>query len=78
MHPVCVLCACVLPFEDVIRAKKEEFFLTYDFAQLGAEGWLMDVITKLKGMWATLSENNKKCIWDYINILLDIAKRCAD
>ena len=70
--------ASVLPFEESIRAKKEDFFLTYDFSQLGAEGWLMEVIAKLKGMWSTLSENNKKCIWDYINLLLDIAKRCAD
>lgn len=68
----------VIPFEKIISEKKEEFFLEYDFAQLGAEDWLVQVISKLKNMWTTLSENNKTCIWDYINLLVHIAKKCGD
>ncbi len=65
----------VFQFEESILAKKEDFFLSYDFEKHGAG---MEVITKLKNMWSGLSDNNKKCIWDYIGVLIQIAKKCVD
>jgi hypothetical protein len=65
------------PFEDVIRAKDDNFFMNHTFASLEPDNTMENVIQKLKGYWAELSDQNKSSIWDYIILLLDIAKRCA-
>lgn len=60
------------PFETVIRARNEDFFLTHEFAEYDT---LEQVISKIKSLWVGLSENNKNCVWGYLTILLDISKR---
>lgn len=65
----------VAPFEASVRARDEKFFLDYAFNEY-QDNALDQVIGKVKGLWSTLSENNKKCIWDYIILLLDLAYRC--
>ena len=65
------------PFEDVIRKRDEKFFLDYEFSEY-QDGTLDKVIGKVKVLWTTLTDGNKKAIWDYIIILLDLAKRCSD
>lgn len=65
------------PFEDVIRAKDDTFFMNHTFASLEPDNTMENVIQKLKGYWSELSDQNKSSIWDYIILLLDIAKRCA-
>jgi hypothetical protein len=67
----------VSPFEKVIRNRDEKFFLEYEFVEY-QDGTIDKVIGKVKGLWTTLSEANKKAIWEYITILLDLAKRCND
>lgn len=63
------------PFEAVIRARNEDFFLKHEFAEYDT---LEQVIAKIKSLWVGLSENNKNCVWGYLTILLDISKRYND
>lgn len=65
----------VSPFEASVRARDEKFFLEYSFEEY-QDGAIDQVIGKLKGLWTTLSDSNKKAIWDYITLLLDLAIRC--
>ena len=67
----------VVPFEDVIRAKDDNFFMNHTFDSLQPDDTMEQVIQKLKGYWSGLSEQNKSSIWGYIILLLDISKRCA-
>jgi hypothetical protein len=64
----------VLPFETIIRSRNEDFFLKHEFSEYNT---LDQVIDKLKHLWEQLSDQDKKCVWDYITLLLDLAKRCA-
>jgi hypothetical protein len=64
-------------FEDLIRSKNEDFFLKHTFSEYTSDNDAMEnLIRKMKDMWATMSDNDKKCVWSYTNLLLDIAKRC--
>jgi hypothetical protein len=63
------------PFEAVIRARNEDFFLKHEFAEYDT---LEQLITKIKSLWLGLSENNKNCVWGYLTILLDISKRVSE
>lgn len=67
----------VVPFEDVIRAKDDNFFMNHTFDSLQPDDTMEQVIQKLKGYWSGLSDQNKSSIWGYIILLLDISKRCA-
>lgn len=67
----------VSPFEEIIRNKDEKFFLEYEFSEY-QDGTIDKVIGKVKGLWGTLTDANKTAIWNYITILLDLAKRCSD
>jgi hypothetical protein len=67
----------VLPFEKVIKERNESFFLDYQFTEVLEADMSMDaIISKLKKMWTTLSDGSKKAIWDHINLLVDLTKRC--
>jgi hypothetical protein len=65
----------VTPFEKTLRARDERFFIDYNFTEYGNDDALGMIISKMKEQWTTLSEHNKKCIWDYTNLLLDLARK---
>jgi hypothetical protein len=65
------------PFEEVIRKRDEKFFLEYQFTEY-QDGTIDKVIGKVKTLWETLTDANRTAIWDYIILLLDLAKRCND
>lgn len=65
------------PFDEVIRKRDDNFFMNHTFDSLQPDDTMEQVIQKLKGYWAGLSEQNKSSIWGYIILLLDISKRCA-
>jgi hypothetical protein len=65
----------VAPFEEIIRAKNEDFFLKHEFSEYTSDDALEQIIMKLKGLWSTLTDNNKTCVWGYIILLMDLAKR---
>ena len=66
----------VVPFETTIRARDEKFFMDHEFNDYAANDALGTVIMKMKTLWAGLSENSKKVVWDYTTLLMDLAKRC--
>lgn len=65
-----------LPFDEMIRSKNEDFLLKHEFSEYTSDGGLEQIIRKLKGLWQPLTPNNKQCIWGYLILLLDLAKRC--
>ena len=63
-------------YRNKIIDKDESFFLTNNYIEIvtysqseGVEG----IIMKLKGYWTTLSDSNKKTIWDYLNSLIKLS-----
>ena len=65
-------------FEDVLKARDESFFLTRDFSDITeGEEPLEQTITKLKNMWAQLSPHNRNVVWDYINNITYLARKCS-
>ena len=65
-------------FEETLKARDEKFFLERDFSDITeGEEPLEQTITKLKGMWAQLSPHNRNVVWDYINNITYLARKCA-
>ena len=60
----------VVPYNDLIMNKNEDFFINEDFDHLGGgeKGWV--IVSKLKNYWKEISESNKQTIWKYFEILL--------
>ena len=67
----------VTPFEKMIRERNETFFLDYIFPDYAGDNALDLVITKMKGLWETLSPTSKTVVWDYLTLLVDLAPRCV-
>ena len=67
----------VTPFETSIRSRDEKFFLEHQFPEYTDDNALDLIITKMKGLWTTLSATSKTVVWDYLTLLLDLAKRCT-
>lgn len=65
----------VVPFEATIRARDEKFFMDHGFDDYTSDDALGTVIMKMKSLWSTLTDNSKKVVWDYIILLMDLAKR---
>lgn len=68
----------VLPFENMIQSKNEDFFLKHDFKEYMEDDTIGSVILKLKSLWGVLSPENRECVWQYIQLLMNLAKRCND
>lgn len=66
----------VLPFEEMIMAKNDDFFIKHDFKGYMEDDTIGAVILKLKSLWSVLTPENRKCVWDYIVLLMSLAKRC--
>ena len=65
-------------FEDIIKSRDEKFFVDRDFSDITeGEEPLERTITKLKGMWAALSTHNRNIVWDYVNNITYLARKCA-
>jgi hypothetical protein len=67
----------VSPFETSIRARDEKFFLEHQFPEYADDNALDLIISKMKELWTTLSATSKTVVWDYLTLLLDLAKRCV-
>jgi len=64
------------PFEETIKARDEKFFKDHGFDQYADDNALDLIIKKMKAQWDTLSDNNKKVVWDYTILLLSLARKC--
>ena len=68
----------VTPYEDQILSKNEDFILKHSFSDhTQNDDALEQVIRKLRDQWGLLTPNNKACIWSYVRILLELAKKCV-
>ena len=68
----------VLPYETFIIDKDEKFFLnnTYKDQLQGQYNDSLQTILNLKKYWSSMSDNTKKNIWLYFNILVKLCKMC--
>jgi hypothetical protein len=67
----------VAPFEATLRARDETFFKARGFPEYADDNALDLIIQKMMTYWDTLSPENKTVIWEYVTLLLDLAKRCT-
>jgi hypothetical protein len=67
----------VSPFEATIRARDEVFFKSRGFPEYADDNALDLIIQKMMVYWDALTSDNKTVVWDYVTLLLDLAKRCA-
>jgi hypothetical protein len=65
----------LLMYHEYIRNRDERFFLEKDEAEYTVDTESVPIISKLKGYWGTLSENNKDKIWEYVNSLLTLTQK---
>jgi hypothetical protein len=65
-------------FEEMIKARDEKFFVERDYSDITeGEEPLEQTVTKIKGMWAQLSLHNRNVVWDYVNNVTYLAKKCS-
>ena len=67
----------VSPFEATIRARDEAFFKSRGFPEYAEDNALDLIIQKMMQYWDVLTPENKTVVWDYVTLLLDLAKRCT-
>lgn len=71
--------AHVIPFEDVIRAKDASYFLggrpSQNLVKLVSSDNIDPVLDKLRSCWRAMSPENQAIVWEYMILLIEIAKR---
>lgn len=66
----------VIPYEDEILKKNEDFFLKHDYNNLTeADSNALEVITRIKTYWKDLNDANKETVWKYFRVLVLLNKR---
>lgn len=65
----------LLMYHEYIRNRDERFFLEKDDKEFTEDTESVPIISKLKGYWSTLSENNRDKIWEYVNSLLTLTQK---
>jgi hypothetical protein len=63
------------PYEHEIMNKDEKFFLTSSFEE-HKENIDMDVFSKMKQYFATMSTESKESVWKYSQNIIRLAKAC--
>jgi len=65
----------VMPHEDLILSKNDDFFVKYEFAEIVAEDTSMGtIIESLKSKWASLPDTTRSVLFDYLIMLLKLSK----
>jgi hypothetical protein len=72
---------CVVqPYSNKIVERDENFFLTESYSNFDDYfkefGYTIDIVGSLKSIWKTLDDENKKTIWKYLQILMQISNKC--
>ena len=62
-------------YHEYIRNRDERFFLEKDDKEFTEDTESVPIISKLKGYWGTLSDNNRDKIWEYVNSLLTLTQK---
>ena len=68
----------VSKFEGQIKERDERFFLSYDYSSdTEGEEPLEQTLEKLRAMWRELNDHNRRVVWDYVNLIMELARRCS-
>lgn len=59
-------------YDKQIAQKDEQFFLTERYQDMGE----MNLVELLKRLWKTLSPQNKHAIWQHLQVLVVLNKKC--
>jgi len=69
----------VVPYEKKIMERDEAFFLEKDYneysnsADKGTD--VNQIVSKLKGCWSSLNDENRDVVWKYLHLLLLLDKK---
>lgn len=67
----------VMRYEAEILNKNDAFFLEKDYTAYADKiSGASKFITKVKGCWADMTDENKDVVWRYLRVLTALAKRC--
>jgi len=65
----------VLPHEDLIVKKDDDFFVRYDFADLvSGDTSMSSIVSSLKSKWVSLPAATQDVLFDYLIMLLTLSK----
>jgi hypothetical protein len=68
----------VIPHEDLILKKNDDFFVKYDFDDIVAgDSSMSSVIESLKSKWLSLPLPTRSILFDYLILLTNLAKTYA-
>lgn len=63
----------VQKYEAQITNRDEGFILSYDGNEYNSD--VMNIVSKLRTYWKTLSERSKQAMWQYLHVLTQLCKR---
>jgi hypothetical protein len=64
-------------YEEQIINKDEEFFISKDYKyDAQTHGIDLDVVSKIKDIWKTLTDDDKEAIWKYLHVLIVLNRKC--
>jgi len=63
----------VQKYEAQITNRDEGFILSYDGNEYNSD--VMNIVSKLRTYWKTLSEPSKQAMWQYLHVLTQLCKR---
>lgn len=68
-----------IPYGDQIKKRDENFFLaeSYTYYDEMYKQYYNDlnIVEKLKNVWRVLNDHNKTVVWQYMDVLLELANR---
>jgi hypothetical protein len=69
-------------YGEQIKNKDEQFFMVTDLTNTGlqstsGENWGL-FVDNLRGIWKTMDAENKKVIWDYLNLLVKLNEKIVE
>lgn len=69
--PIIVFSNGASKYEEHVMTKNEDFLLCQKFDEVDK----LDMVEKLKGIWRTLTPNNKEVVWKYMQLLMILQKK---
>lgn len=60
-------------YETQIASRDEAFILSYEASEYDSD--VMNIVSKLRTYWKTLSEPSKNAMWQYLHVLTQLCKR---
>lgn len=66
----------ILKYKDQLQKREEGFFLdkSYD-NDVDSDSFLIRKVMEIKSIWVTLKSENKAVVFDYMNMLCDLAQQ---